>query len=117
MGRTDATALSQAHFYSSRKYQVRNGNICISHNLKRNQSEIYICCAGSVVLDGASKFCGVSLKDGPTSPLDFFPTVGQIGEEATYFLAHRSPGAQAHIGGRLLTYPAPDGAIGQKSGR
>ena len=67
-------------------------------------------------MEGASEFYGASLKGGPTSPLDFLPTVGQIGEEAAHFLPHCGTGSQAQISGCLLAHPTPNGAIGQKSG-
>ena len=85
--------------------------------LNRSQGEIYICLAGKIGSGAAGQFCGASLKDGATSSLDFLPAVVQMGEKAADLFPYCGTGSQAHIGGCLLTHPAPDGAIGQKSGR
>ncbi len=79
--------------------------------LNRSQSEIYICWAGTIGAGVGVQLCGASLKDGATTAADFFPTVGQTGEEAAHCLPHRSPGAQAQISGCLLARPAPDGLV------
>ena len=50
-------------------------------SLNRSQGEIYIGWAEKVGSCAAGQCCGASLKDGATSSLDFFPTVGQMGEK------------------------------------
>ena len=71
--------------------------LCVPHMyLNRSQGEIYICLAGKIGSGAAGQFCGASLKDGATSSLDFFLTVGQIGEETARSLAHKEyPGSSS----------------------
>ena len=54
---------------------------------------------------------------GPAVALDFLLTAGQAGEKVAHLLLHCDTSAQTEMGGRLLAHPAPDGAIGQGSGR
>ena len=86
-------------------------------DLKQSQGEIYICRVVRMGLDGASEFCGTSLKHSSAAALDFLSAVGRVGEEAAHLLQYSDTGSQAQIGGCHLAHPAPDGAIGQKSGR
>ena len=51
-------------------------------NLNPSRGEINIRRGGKTGLGGAGWFCGASLKDGPTSPLDFLPAVDQLGEKS-----------------------------------
>ena len=82
-------------------------------NAKLNWShgEIYICRPESVGRGAGGQFIRLCLQHGPASSLDFLATTGQPGEKVAHLLLHRSTSAQALVGGRLLTCPAPDGLV------
>ena len=81
-------------------------------SLNRSQGEIYMCLAGKISSGAAGQVCGASLKDGATSSLDFFPTVGQMGEKVADPFPYCGTGSQTQVGGCLSAHPAPDSFVG-----
>ena len=57
------------------------------------------------------RFIRLCLQHGPASSLDCFASTGQAGEKVAHLLWHCGLGAQAPVGGRLLTCPAPNGLV------
>ena len=95
-------------FSSARTGALRRRNL----NLNRSQGEIYVGWWWKIGLDGASEFCGGSMKDDAALLLDFFPTAGRVDEKVAHLLPYSDAGPQASVGGYLLPHPAPDSFVG-----
>ena len=54
---------------------------------------------------------GTGLEYGLTALFDLRFSTRQLDEEVPDLFLHFRPGAQAQVGGHLLTHPAPDGLI------
>ena len=54
---------------------------------------------------------GAGLEHGPAALFDLWLPASQLGKEIIHLLLHCGLGAQAQVGGHLLTHPVPDRLI------